>query len=86
MKRAHDFYNELYEKVLAWGGTVSGEHGIGMAKKEYLARQIGPGGVKVMKRIKESFDPEGIFNPGKIFDEGNERTRLHVEEGFRVSE
>jgi len=68
MQRAHAFYDELYEQVLAWGGTVSGEHGIGIAKKDYLARQIGPGGVAVMKRIKQAFDPEGILNPGKIFD------------------
>jgi glycolate oxidase len=67
MKRAHAFFDELYEQVLAWGGTVSGEHGIGIAKKEYLARQIGPGGVAVMKRIKQAFDPQGILNPGKIF-------------------
>ena len=72
MKRAHAFYDELYEQVLAWGGTVSGEHGIGIAKKEYLARQIGPGGVAVMKRIKQAFDPEGILNPGKIFVDGQE--------------
>jgi len=85
MQRAHAFYHDLYEQVLAWGGTVSGEHGIGLAKKEYLARQIGPGGVKVMKRIKKAFDPEGILNPGKIFDEGDESTKAHVEEGFRVS-
>jgi glycolate oxidase len=67
MARAHAFYDELYEQVLAWGGTVSGEHGIGLAKKEYLARQIGPGGVAVMQRIKRSFDPHALFNPGKIF-------------------
>ncbi len=85
MKRAHAFYNELYEKVLAWGGTVSGEHGIGLAKKEYLARQIGEGGVRVMHRIKQAFDPEGLLNPGKIFDEGDPCTKPHVEEGFRVS-
>lgn len=66
--RAHSFYNELYEKVLAWGGTVSGEHGIGLAKKEYLVRQIGVGGVNVMRRIKHSFDPHGTLNPGKIFN------------------
>ena len=72
MKRAHAFYDELYEQVLAWGGTVSGEHGIGIAKKGYLAKQIGPGGVAVMKRIKQAFDPEGILNPGKIFTDGQE--------------
>jgi glycolate oxidase len=67
MKRAHAFFDDLYTKVLAWGGTVSGEHGIGIAKRDYLARQIGPGGVAVMKRIKDAFDPDGILNPGKIF-------------------
>jgi glycolate oxidase len=69
MERAHAFYHELYDKVLAWGGTVSGEHGIGLAKKDYLERQIGTGGVDVMRRIKRSFDPHGVLNPGKIFSE-----------------
>lgn len=67
MKRAHAFFDDLYTKVLEWGGTVSGEHGIGIAKRDYLARQVGPGGVAVMKRIKQAFDPDGILNPGKIF-------------------
>ncbi len=67
MKRAHAFFDDLYTKVLEWGGTVSGEHGIGIAKRDYLARQVGPGGVAVMKRIKHAFDPDGILNPGKIF-------------------
>ena len=63
-------------KVLAWGGTVSGEHGIGLAKKDYLERQIGAGGVNVMRRIKHSFDPHGVLNPGKIFaDESTEEKR-----------
>ena len=69
MRRAHAFYDELYEKVLAWGGTVSGEHGIGVAKRAYLSRQIGPAGVEVMRRIKSGFDPQGILNPGKIIAE-----------------
>ncbi len=71
MERAHAFYEELYEKVLAWGGTVSGEHGIGMAKIGYLQRQIGDGGVAVLRRIKQSFDPGGLLNPGKMFVSGN---------------
>ena len=72
MKRAHAFFDDLYTKVLEWGGTVSGEHGIGMAKKDYLARQVGPGGIAVMKRIKHAFDPDGILNPGKIFFDDQE--------------
>jgi len=66
MERAHAFFAELYDRVLAWGGTVSGEHGIGVAKRDYLARQIGPAGIAVMRRIKNSFDPRGMLNPGKI--------------------
>jgi len=86
MERAHAFFDELYEMVLSIGGTVSGEHGIGMAKKQYLARQIGEGGVEVMRRIKDAFDPEGLLNPGKIFIDRDELgARQHVEEGFRVS-
>ncbi len=63
----HAFFSELYDKVLSLGGTVSGEHGIGTAKKAYLLRQLGAGGVAVMRRIKDAFDPAGCLNPGKIF-------------------
>ena len=67
IKNVHAFFSELYEKVLSLGGTVSGEHGIGIAKKNYLLRQFGEGGIGVMRRIKEAFDPGGRLNPGKIF-------------------
>jgi glycolate oxidase len=71
IEKVHAFFSELYEKVLSMGGTVSGEHGIGIAKKGYLLRQFGKGGMEVMRRIKKGFDPDGRLNPGKIFlDEG----------------
>ncbi len=71
IEKVHAFFSDLYEKVLSMGGTVSGEHGIGIAKKGYLLRQFGEGGMDVMRRIKKGFDPDGRLNPGKIFlDEG----------------
>lgn len=80
--RVHAFFDELYEKVLSLGGTVSGEHGIGLAKKEYLLRQIGPGGMGVMRRLKQAFDPRGLLNPGKlIMDEGEIRLTQEGGEG-----
>lgn len=65
--RVHAFFEELYDMVLGIDGTVSGEHGIGLAKRDYLRRQIGAGGVEVMRRIKRAFDPTGFVNPDKMF-------------------
>ena len=50
------------------GGAVSGEHGIGLAKKEVLRRSLGDYTVSIMRGIKKVFDPNDILNPGKIFD------------------
>jgi glycolate oxidase subunit GlcD len=56
---------DLFETVLRMGGSLSGEHGVGQAKLEYVERQLGPGGVELMRRIKASLDPYGVLNPGK---------------------
>ncbi len=55
----------LFDTVLAMGGSLSGEHGVGQAKLPYVERQLGPAGVELMRRIKDSLDPRGILNPGK---------------------
>ncbi len=57
---------ELFRRVMAMGGTVSGEHGTGVAKRGYLEAQRGPDAVRVMRAIKSALDPLGILNPGKV--------------------
>jgi len=59
---------ELYEDCRARGGVISGEHGIGLIKKKYLAFSLEPKQVELMKGLKKVFDPNNILNPGKIFD------------------
>ena len=61
------FTDKLIDKALKLDGTITGEHGIGLQKKEYLLRQH-PDNIPLMKLIKKSFDPNNILNPGKIFD------------------
>ena len=59
-------FDRMYEKAEEMGGLVSGEHGIGYAKKEYLKKQYGSAQIELMKGIKNAFDPKNILNPGKI--------------------
>jgi glycolate oxidase subunit GlcD len=63
--RADAAAGELFEIVLAMGGSLSGEHGVGAAKLEYVERQLGPGTVELMRRIKSALDPHDVLNPGK---------------------
>ena len=58
---------DLFRKVLDLGGTLSGEHGVGVTKAPYVEMEISPPAVELMARIKRAFDPNGILNPGKIF-------------------
>jgi len=58
---------DLFDKVIQMGGTLTGEHGIGITKAPYLEMEIPRAGIEVMSRIKKAFDPQGILNPGKIF-------------------
>jgi glycolate oxidase len=61
---------EIFEAAIALGGTLSGEHGIGLLKKEFLERDLGAAQVAAMQRIKAALDPQMILNPGKIFPTG----------------
>ncbi|MGC9364038.1 MAG: FAD-binding oxidoreductase [Fidelibacterota bacterium] len=59
---------EIYQRTRAYGGKISGEHGIGHKRKKYLGESLEAVAIDLMKRIKKSFDPNYILNPGKIFD------------------
>ena len=65
-KQVDDFMIKIYDKATEMGGLVSGEHGIGMGKIDYLARSVGATNMKLMEEIKKVFDPNLILNPGKV--------------------
>ena len=61
-------FNDLYGRARELGGQVSGEHGIGFAKKPFLGSSLSPDVIGLMRSVKQAFDPKNILNPGKIFD------------------
>jgi glycolate oxidase len=60
--------SDLYRATLDLGGSITAEHGIGYVKKRWLGLGLDPTQVELMKKIKSSFDPRNILNPGKMFD------------------
>jgi glycolate oxidase len=68
MKRVHHAMDDLITKTIELKGTITGEHGIGLAKKEYLKEQFQDHSYELLKLVKRSFDPNNLLNPGKIFD------------------
>jgi glycolate oxidase len=65
--RAIATFEALMVEALALGGTITGEHGVGTLKRDYLARQLGPDALALSRRLKAAFDPLGLLNPGKVF-------------------
>ncbi|MUV87412.1 FAD-binding protein [Natronomonas sp. CBA1123] len=75
---AEEIYDAIVEKAIEWGGTATGEHGIGMGKRKFLELEHGKGGVEAMRAVKRALDPKDILNPGKMFPETED-------EGVRVN-
>jgi len=68
MHRIEQALEEIVTETILLGGTVTGEHGVGLAKKSFLKRQFGEASFELLKLVKRSLDPKGLLNPGKIFD------------------
>lgn len=66
-RRARESFDEIMALGLRLGGTITGEHGVGVLKKEWLARELGPISLEMHRGVKQVFDPLGILNPGKVF-------------------
>lgn len=65
--RVREAAREIFEAAVSLGGTLSGEHGIGVLKKQFMELDLGADALRLMRRIKDAVDPEGIMNPGKVF-------------------
>jgi glycolate oxidase len=66
MARGRAAFDAIMQLGLSMGGTCTGEHGVGLLKREWLATELGPVGLRLHRAIKQALDPDGILNPGKI--------------------
>lgn len=78
--RVEAAFEEIFEAAIQLGGTITGEHGVGLVKAPYLEWKVGSAGIEVMKGIKKAFDPLNILNPGKVFAKES-RKRVVVNRG-----
>jgi len=68
MHRVHVAFQEIFDEAIRLGGTMTGEHGVGVAKKDFLPKFLGDASMRVMRGLRRELDPQGILNPGKMFD------------------
>jgi FAD/FMN-containing dehydrogenase/Fe-S oxidoreductase len=82
LKKFRKVADQTSALVRQFKGSLSAEHGVGMARAEYMQEQLGDELLKVMHEIKRTFDPKGIFNPGKIFSDGRHRIDTGLRHNF----
>jgi glycolate dehydrogenase FAD-linked subunit len=68
MHRVEEAFKEIFDEAIRLGGTITGEHGVGVAKKAFLPKFCGEAQMRVMRELRRVLDPKGILNPGKMFD------------------
>ena len=68
MHRVHEAFREIFDEAIRLGGTITGEHGVGVAKKEFLPKFAGEPAMAVMRAFRQNGGSHGILNPGKMFD------------------
>jgi len=85
LKKYRQIADEVAALVKQFKGTLSGEHGVGIARTEYLPGQLGDEIYQLMRQIKHSFDPTGLFNPGKIISDGRYKIDRHLRAGAGYS-
>jgi glycolate oxidase len=68
MERVEKAMAEIFDQAVKLGGTITGEHGVGLAKRAFLPKAIGDASLGLMRQLKRTLDPDNILNPGKIFD------------------
>jgi glycolate oxidase len=66
IERVHHAFEEIFALAISLGGTITGEHGVGLAKRRFLPNLMGPPGIKVMQDLKQVMDPNLVLNPGKV--------------------
>jgi D-lactate dehydrogenase len=69
--QAQPCLHAVFDLVLSLNGTLSGEHGVGLVKQPYISQELDPAALRLMRKIKQQFDPNGILNPGKVFPADN---------------
>src|SRR5262252_1468085 len=82
LKKFRQVADETSALVRQFKGSLSAEHGVGIARTEYMRDQLGDELLGVMREIKRMFDPKNIFNPGKIFEDGRHKIDNHLRENF----